>query len=89
MTHFPPIRTETSNPIYLNQNRKLNQYFTWSDETINEFNLTKVPIWISGHTHWSYDISKNGSRFIGNQLGYKSEIGETGIKEDGLYEITF
>lgn len=89
MTHFPPIRTGTNNPIYLCQDRKINQYFTWPDETINDFNLTKVPIWISGHTHWSYDNSKNGTRFIGNQLGYKSEIGKTGMKEDGLYEITF
>jgi len=89
MTHFPPIRTATSDPIYLAQQRKANLYFAWPDETINNLNLTKVPLWISGHTHWSYDISKNGSRFIGNQLGYKSEIGRTGINEDGLYEITF
>ena len=89
MTHFPPIRTGTADPIYLAQPRMINQYFAWPDETINDFNLTKVPLWISGHTHWSYDISKNGSRFIGNQLGYKSEIGRTGVNEDGLYEITF
>ena len=89
MTHFPPIRTGTSDPIYLAQKRVANLYFAWPDETINDFNLTNVPIWISGHTHWSYDINKNGSRFVGNQLGYKSEIGKTGLNEDGLFEITF
>ena len=89
MTHFPPIRTGTSDPIYLAQKRRANLYFAWPDETINDFDLTKVPIWISGHTHWSYDINKNGSRFVGNQLGYKSEIGKTGLNEHGLFEIIF
>ena len=89
MTHFPPIRTGTSDPFYLAQDRKVNPYFSWPDETINDFELTKVPLWISGHTHWSYDINKNGSRFVGNQLGYKSEIGKTGLNEHGLFEIIF
>jgi predicted phosphohydrolase len=89
MTHFPPIRTGTSDPAYLAQKRTANLYFAWPDETINDFNLTNVPIWISGHTHWSYNIDKNGSRFVANQLGYKSEIGKTGISEDGLFEIIF
>jgi hypothetical protein len=48
-----------------------------------------VPLWISGHTHWCYDINKNSSRFIGNQLGYKSEIGKNGLNEEGLFEIIF
>jgi len=38
---------------------------------INYFNLTNVPIWISGHTLWSYKIDKNDCIFIANQLGYK------------------
>ena len=89
MTHFPPIRTGTSDPVYLAQKRQSNLYFAWPDETINDLILTKVPLWISGHTHWSYDINKNDSRFIGNQLGYKSEIGRTGLNENGLFEIIF
>ena len=32
-------------------------------------------------------IDKNDCTFIGNQLGYKSEVGETGLNEDGVYEI--
>lgn len=97
MTHFPPLRSETSEPKYLTQhNRLLNSYFSWPDETINNIliNSTNMPLaWISGHTHWSYDFNmtnKNNKniRFISNQLGYKNEIGNTGLNEDGLYEIS-
>jgi len=88
VTHFPPLRSGTSNPKYLqDNNRLLNSYFTWPDITINNLYLNNVPIWISGHTHWSYDFERDGIRFIGNQLGYKSEITETNLNEDGLYEI--
>ena len=87
ITHFPPIRTGTSDPKYLAQKRLANLYFAWPDDTLNKFTLKNVLAWISGHTHWSYDFEKNGVRLIGNQLGYRSEIGNTGIKEDGIYEI--
>jgi len=89
MTHFPPIRTGTTAPIYLSQNIKRTPYFSWSDETINDFNLTNVPIWISGHTHWSYNFKRNNCSFVGNQLGYKSEIEKTRVNEDGLFEVIF
>ena len=65
-----------------------NLYFAWPDNTLQEYNLNNVLSWISSHTHWSYDFEHNGVRLIGNQLGYKSEVGKTGINEDGLYEIT-
>jgi hypothetical protein len=29
--------------------------------------------WISGHTHWSYDINIKNTKFISNQMGYKNE----------------
>ena len=87
VTHFPPTKTGTSHPIYLSENRINNLYFAWPDDTLAKFNLNNVVAWISGHTHWSYDFQQNGIRLIGNQLGYKSEIGNTGINEDGLYEI--
>lgn len=87
MTHFPPFRSGSCNPKYLEKKSLKNLYFSWPDETIDNFNLTNVPIWISGHTHWSYKIKINNCVFIGNQLGYKSEVGTTGLLEDGLYEI--
>ena len=87
MTHFPPLRSGTSDPKYLHQERTINSYFSWPNETIDNLNLNNIPMWISGHTHWSYNFTKNNCNFIGNQLGYKSELGNTGLNEDGLYEI--
>ncbi len=88
VTHFPPMRTGTSAPKYLDKNSISNLYFTWPNDTLSNFNLTNVLVWVSGHTHWSYDFTPlDGIRLISNQLGYKSEIGETGINEDGLYEV--
>jgi predicted phosphodiesterase len=87
ITHFPPTRTGTSHPKYLAENRSYNLYFAWPNDTLSNFKLNNVLAWISGHTHWSYDFHQNGIRLISNQLGYLSEIGETGIKEGGLYEI--
>ena len=69
------------------EKRNANLYFAWPDETLNKLKLNNVIGWVSGHTHWSYDFEKNGVRLISNQLGYKSEVGVTGINEDGLYEI--
>jgi predicted phosphodiesterase len=87
MTHFPPNRTGTSHPRYLSEKRTANLYFAWPDGTLQNFNLDNVLTWISGHTHWSYDYVINGVRLISNQIGYKSELGHTGVNEDGVYEI--
>lgn len=87
MTHFPPQRTGTSHPKYLTEKRIVNLYFSWPDDTLQNFKLDNVVTWLSGHTHWSYDFIQHGIRLISNQLGYKREIGETGLYEDGLYEI--
>ena len=89
MTHFPPLRTGTIKDINnsIDDNQLLINYLSWNDETINNFNLKKVPLWISGHTHWSYNIHKNGCNFIGNQIGYKSELGTTGLNENGVFEV--
>ena len=87
ITHFPPIRTGTSNPKFLAEKKLSNLYFAWPDDTLGKFNLNNALAWISGHTHWSYDFKSCGIRLISNQLGYKSEVGETGLNEDGSYEI--
>jgi hypothetical protein len=87
MTHFPPHRIGTSAPRYLAEKRIANLYFAWPNNTLSTFKLDNVLTWISGHTHWSYDFEQNGVRLIGNQLGYQSEVGHTGLNEDGIYEI--
>ena len=89
VTHFPPSTSGTSAPYYLYQERLMNSYFAWPDDTLKNFKLNNVLCWISGHTHWSYDFEKNGIRMIGNQLGYKSEIGNTHLNENGTYEISY
>jgi Icc-related predicted phosphoesterase len=87
MTHFPPIQEGTSNPLYYNQSQDLKNYFAWNN-ILKDVDLTNVSLWISGHTHWSYDIMyTQKTRLISNQLGYKSEIGRTNIVQDGLFEI--
>ena len=87
MTHFPPLRNGVVNPKYLIKKDITDLYFTWPDETILEFDLTNVPLWISGHTHWSYNFNNNDCQFISNQVGYLNEIFKTGLNEDGAYEI--
>lgn len=87
VTHFPPVKTGTSDPKYLSEGRIINSYFSWPDNTLQRLNLNNIIAWVSGHTHWSYDLQQNGIRLISNQLGYKSEVGKTGLNEDGLYEI--
>ena len=86
ITHFPPIKTGT-----LDSNNKYsditNSYLSWDDETIDYLDLKNVPIWISGHTHWSYNIQKKNCTFISNQLGYKSEMYKTGVNENGIFEF--
>lgn len=52
---------------------------------------THISLWISEHTHWSYDFvdSNNGIRYLANQAGYRSEViaGETGFDCSKIYEV--
>ena len=84
ITHFPPIRTNTSHPRY--EDDELKAYFTNDLDEMN-INIDKIPLWISGHTHYSYDFMKNKCRFLSNQMGYTSEIKESKFNQQGLFEI--
>ena len=88
MTHFPPIQEGTSNKLlYNSQTQDLKNYLAWNN-ILKDLNITNVPLWISGHTHWSYNITYNNyTRLISNQLGYKSEYGHTNIIQEGYFEI--
>jgi predicted phosphohydrolase len=87
MTHFPPHTTGTSHPKYFTEKKTIKSYFAWPDITLQSFRLDNVLTWISGHTHWSYDFYQNNIRLLSNQLGYKNEVGHTGLDENGLFEI--
>lgn len=93
MTHFPPQQTNTSHPKYSLQVKMLKNYFSHPDKTIKDLdNISNILCWISGHTHYSYDfISSDGVRLISNQMGYINEAmsGESGFKQDGLFEIDY
>lgn len=90
MTHFPPIRQGTSNPKYSTQPEYISNYFSWNN-THSKLPMSNVIGWISGHTHWSYDINIDDIRFISNQMGYSKECidGETGFEPLKVFEFKF
>lgn len=90
LTHFPPIREGASNPIYSSQPEFVSNYFSWNN-VYKELDTTNVVGWISGHTHWSYDITSDNIRFISNQMGYKKECvkGETGFDPSKVIEFEY
>lgn len=88
VTHFPPIREAVSLPVSPFQPSVLQNYFSWPQETIHGLpHVSTIRCWISGHTHYSYDLTYEGVRFLSNQLGYKSEVHTSGIKESGLFTV--
>lgn len=90
ITHFPPIRTGSSNPKYSNQEEFLSNYFSWNN-IYSKLKSDNISCWISGHTHWSYNINLSGIKFVSNQFGYKNELinGQTGFDENKIYEINY
>jgi hypothetical protein len=95
ITHFPPIRNNTSHPKYSSQPDYLRNYFSndftelsFSQDRFSEKELyNNIECWMSGHTHYSYDFKYKEIRFISNQLGYFDEIDDTGINYDIIFEI--
>jgi hypothetical protein len=86
MTHFPPTQEDTINIKYTPLNQESKNCLAWNN-ILDFLNLNNVILWISGHTHFSYDFIKNNIRLISNQLGYKHEIGNTKLSEKGLFII--
>jgi len=81
LTHFPPTQTGTTNP-----SKKPHEDF---GNLLDRVQLSNVLVWISGHTHWSYDCVYNGTRLISNQLGYAYEAERTRFSESGLFVIDY
>lgn len=79
MTHFPPIKIENIN----------NNNDNDSNNELKKIQLENVPLWISGHTHKSHDIMYNNIRFLSNQVGYKNQLGYTGLFQEGRFEIFY
>ena len=92
MTHFPPVRQGSSNPMYSSQPIYISDYFSWNDiHKILNYTKNNISGWISGHTHWSYDMKKDGIRFISNQVGYKNECatGQSKYVPSKIFEIEY
>ncbi len=92
LTHFPPYRMGTSHPKFHNEKGIVKDYFSWPNETLEEFNTANILAWISGHTHYSYDFkAKQSVRLISNQMGYLRECqnGTTQFNMDGIFEIDY
>lgn len=90
MTHFPPIREGSSNPKYSSQPEYIKNYFSWNN-IFKQLDMSNVVCWISGHTHWSYNININNTRFVSNQMGYKNELinDQTGFEPSQVFEIEY
>lgn len=90
MTHFPPIRQGSSNSKYSTQPEYMANYFSWNN-IYERLNMLNVIGWISGHTHWSYDINIDETRFVSNQMGYKNECarGETRFDYSKVFEFEY
>lgn len=100
LTHYPPLRktdyqlNDTSHPKYNSENLSIKKYFAndFTNEYLIDYGMTEtelykdVVIWMSGHTHYSYDFN-HCTRFLSNQFGYRDEISETGINMDGLFNL--
>lgn len=81
ISHFPPVRSGTSDPQY--RGSDLQPYFTWND-IMRTRACSKIKVWVSGHTHWSYDFTLRDIRYFANQIGYPSEH----VKHDsGVFSI--
>lgn len=101
MTHFPPLRkTEkqkqfTSHSMHESQPAYMANYFANNllDEKLANFDTneidfySKIKLWLSGHTHYSYNFTFNRTQFLSNQIGY---IGEQNLSQpnySGVFEL--
>ena len=82
VTHFPLISEGTSNPKY----DETNPYFSWKD-LVKDLPNENIIACVAGHTHYSFDITKNNIRYLSNQFGYRNELSESNLNPEGLYTI--
>ena len=93
-THFPPLRYGTSHPKFDNEDISRKSYFSndfqlsyFCDLDISEKDFYKnILMWISGHTHYSYNFTHYNTRFISNQLGYPFE-NDSNFNRTGIFYL--
>ena len=80
LTHFPPTQEGTMSPLKTSHEDFGN--------LLDKVDLSNVPLWISGHTHLSYDITRTPyTRLVSNQLGFQYET--TGYSKTGLFVVNY
>lgn len=72
MTHHTPLLKDTCHPIY-----EGNDICTAFSTDLSKLLKHPIKIWMSGHTHYSYDFMFNETRLVSNQMGYSGEHPET------------
>ena len=102
MTHFTPTfqtihqPNRVAHPMYDSQNISIKKYFSndiINDDYLASYGLTteeflsNIKLWISGHTHYSYDFNFKGTRFLANQKGYDGEEDYTNFNYSGVFEL--
>jgi predicted MPP superfamily phosphohydrolase len=88
MTHFPPTQNNTMMPSEV-KSCFADNINAW-DNILDNLYLDNIPLWISGHTHYSYNfLYKNKIRLLSNQMGFKNEFGETRFSELGLFKLKY
>lgn len=84
ITHFPPIREGISAPAYKDSGH--DQYFGNSLDEM-KINPSSIPLWISGHTHFSYDYRIDGTRYLSNQMGHLSEYPTNRFQPEAVFTL--
>ncbi|ESZ96456.1 Ser/Thr protein phosphatase superfamily protein [Sclerotinia borealis F-4128] len=86
ITHHAPLIHGTSNPKNINN--------PWSSAFATDLlegsglNWGDVKVWVFGHTHFTTDFEKNGTRVLSNQRGYILP-GSIENKDDKYKDIVF
>ena len=78
VTHFPVTREGTSHPKYAEQSEAQKRYFAndWLKLLPEEY--VRDVIFVSGHTHYSFDFVRKSARFVSNQWGYPEDVDTCG-----------
>ena len=85
VTHYLVTQSGVSSEEYRSDLKEIKDQY--SQELCLEKSGVGELVCVSGHTHHSHDIVRDGVRYISNARGYQFEWGKTGYSEEGVCEI--
>lgn len=71
ITHFAPLKENTSHEKFKNEKSYVKNYF--ASNIAEDINLDNVLFWCYGHTHYSNIFDYKNTKMISNQIGYPDE----------------